>query len=412
MPIKSPVTLDTIREAQAQLKGHVVRTPLIAAPALSDMTGVDVRLKLENLQITGAFKARGALTKLVSLPPEARRAGVIAVSAGNHAQGVAWHAGKLGIPATIVMPVGTPMTKIQRTEALGATVVRFGESYSEAEEFALDFAEQKKLTVVHPFDDPLVISGQGTIGLEILEDCPEVDAVIAPIGGGGLISGIATAIRALKPQVVIDGVQAYTYAAMSGAISGFGGAIGGQTLAEGIAVKKPGKLTRTICEALLRDIHTVNETAIEQGVEVLFSNHKMIAEGAGASPVAALLQNHARFAGKTVALVISGGNIDPALLATILMRGLAREGRLTRLRIGISDQPGSLARVTRVIGEAGANIVEVHHQRLFLDVSVKMTELDVLVETMGFDHVATLVQVLSAAGFPARILSSSTQDGR
>lgn len=408
----NPVTLETIRHAQQQLKGHVVRTPLIAAPALSDMTGVDVRLKLENLQITGAFKARGALTKLVSLPPEARRSGVIAVSAGNHAQGVAWHAGKLGIPATIVMPVGTPMTKIQRTEALGATVVRFGESYSEAEEFALDFAEQKKLTVVHPFDDPLVIAGQGTIGIEIVEDCPEVDAVIAPIGGGGLISGIATAIRALKPQVVIDGVQAYTYAAMSGAISGFGGAIGGQTLAEGIAVKKPGKLTRTICEALLRDIHTVNETAIEQGVEVLFSNHKMIAEGAGASPVAALLQNHARFAGKTVVLVISGGNIDPALLATILMRGLAREGRLTRLRIGISDQPGSLARVTRVIGEAGANIVEVHHQRLFLDVSVKMTELDVLVETMGFDHVAALVQALSEAGFPARILSSSTQDGR
>ncbi len=412
MPLDSPVTLDTIREAQAQLKGHIVRTPLIAAPALSDMTGVDVRLKLENLQLTGAFKARGALTKLVSLPPEARRAGVIAVSAGNHAQGVAWHAGKLGIPATIVMPVGTPMTKIQRTEALGATVVRFGESYSEAEEFALDFASQKKLTVVHPFDDPLVIAGQGTIGIEILEDCPEVDAVIAPIGGGGLISGIATAIRALKPQVVVDGVQAYTYAAMSGAISGFGGAIGGHTLAEGIAVKKPGKLTRTICEALLRDIHTVNESAIEQGVEVLFSNHKMIAEGAGASPVAALLQNHARFAGKTVVLVISGGNIDPALLATILMRGLAREGRLTRLRIGIPDQPGSLARVTAVIGEAGANIVEVHHQRLFLDVSVKMTELDVLVETMGFDHVANLVQVLSAAGFPARILSSSTHDGR
>lgn len=412
MPLNSPVTLDTIREAQAQLKGHIVRTPLIAAPALSDMTGVDVRLKLENLQLTGAFKARGALTKLVSLPPEARRAGVIAVSAGNHAQGVAWHAGKLGIPATIVMPVGTPMTKIQRTEALGATVVRFGESYSEAEEFALDFASQKKLTVVHPFDDPLVIAGQGTIGIEILEDCPEVDAVIAPIGGGGLISGVATAIRALKPQVVIDGVQAYNYAAMSGAISGFGGAIGGHTLAEGIAVKKPGKLTRAICEALLRDIHTVNESAIEQGVEVLFSNHKMIAEGAGASPVAALLQNHARFAGKTVALVISGGNIDPALLATILMRGLAREGRLTRLRIGIPDQPGSLARVTAVIGEAGANIVEVHHQRLFLDVSVKMTELDVLVETMGFDHVANLVQVLSAAGFPARILSSSTQDGR
>ncbi len=407
-----PVTLEGIREAQRLLRGHVVRTPLVAAPALSDITGVDVRLKLENLQITGAFKARGALNKLVSLPPAARRTGVIAISAGNHAQGVALHAGRLGIPATIVMPVGTPMTKIQRTEALGATVVRHGESYSEAEEFALGYAEQKGLTLVHPFDDPLVIAGQGTIGLEILEDCPDVDAVIAPIGGGGLIAGIATAVSALKPQVVIDGVQAYTYASMSGAISGFGGAIGGMTLAEGIAVKKPGTLTRSICEALLRHIHTVDEGAIEQGVEVLFSNHKQIAEGAGAAPVAALLQNHARYAGKTVALVISGGNIDPALLATILMRGLARDGRLSRLRIGISDQPGSLARVTRVIGEAGANIVEVHHQRLFLDVSVKMTELDVLVETMGFDHVAALVQSLSTAGFPARILSTSAQEGR
>ncbi len=407
-----PVTLESIRAAQRVLQGNVVRTPLVAAPALSDITGVDVRLKLENLQQTGAFKARGALNKLVSLAPAARRAGVIAISAGNHAQGVALHAGRLGIPATIVMPIGTPMTKIQRTEALGATVVRFGESYSEAEEFALDFGAQKGLTLVHPFDDPLVIAGQGTIGLEIVEDCPDLDAIIAPIGGGGLISGIATAVSALKPSVVIDGVQAYNYAAMSGAISGFGGAIGGATLAEGIAVKKPGKLTRSICEALLRQIHTVDEGAIEQGVEVLFSNHKLIAEGAGAAPVAALMQNHARYAGKTVVLVISGGNIDPALLATILMRGLARDGRLSRLRIGIPDQPGSLARVTRIIGEAGANIVEVHHQRLFLDVSVKMTELDVLVETMGFDHVASLVQALSDAGFPARILSSSAQEGR
>ncbi|MBN2751187.1 MAG: threonine ammonia-lyase [Rhodospirillaceae bacterium] len=406
----SLVTLDTIRQAQRQLHGHVVRTPLVAAPALSDMTGVDVRLKLENLQLTGAFKARGALIKLVSLPPEARSVGVIAVSAGNHAQGVAWHAGKLGIPATIVMPVSTPMTKTQKTQTLGAKVIKFGESYSESEEFALGLAAEKGLTLVHPFDDPLVISGQGTIGLEIIEDCPEVGAVIVPIGGGGLISGIATAIAATKPQVMVDGVQAYTYAAMSGAISGFGGAIGGQTLAEGIAVKKPGKLTRSICEALVRDIYTVDESAIEQGVEMLFSSHKQIAEGAGAAPVAALLKHHARFAGKTVVLVVSGGNIDPAVLATILMRGLAREGRLTRLRIGISDQPGSLANVAQIIGEGGANIVEVHHQRLFLDVSVKMTELDVLIETMGFDHVALLVQSLDTAGFPARILSSSAQN--
>ena len=213
-----PVTLESIRAAQRVLQGNVVRTPLVAAPALSDITGVDVRLKLENLQQTGAFKARGALNKLVSLAPAARRAGVIAISAGNHAQGVALHAGRLGIPATIVMPIGTPMTKIQRTEALGATVVRFGESYSEAEEFALDFGAQKGLTLVHPFDDPLVIAGQGTIGLEIVEDCPDLDAIIAPIGGGGLISGIATAVSALKPSVVIDGVQAYNYAAMSGAI--------------------------------------------------------------------------------------------------------------------------------------------------------------------------------------------------
>ncbi len=404
----SPVTLATIQQAAQKLKGHVVRTPLIEAPALSDLTGVNVLLKLENLQLTGAFKARGAMIKLISLPASARRAGVIAVSAGNHAQGVAWHAGKLGIPATIVMPVGTPMTKTQRTEALGAKVLKFGESYSEAEEFALNLAEERNLTVIHPFDDPLVIDGQGTIGLEILQDCPNIDAVICPIGGGGLISGVATAIKSQKPNVMIDGVQAYNYAAMSGALSGFGGAIGGQTLAEGIAVKKPGRLTRDICEAFVDQIHTVDENAIEQGVETMFSSHKQIVEGAAAAPLAALLNNYGRFNGKTVALIVSGGNIDPALLGTILMRGLARDGRLSRLRIGIPDQPGSLAKVTQVIGEAGANIVEVHHQRLFLDVSVKMTELDVLVETMGFDHVHRLILTLEEMGFPSRVLSSKT----
>jgi threonine dehydratase len=404
----SPVTLATIQQAAQKLKGHVVRTPLIEAPALSDLTGVNVLLKLENLQLTGAFKARGAMIKLISLPASARRAGVIAVSAGNHAQGVAWHAGKLGIPATIVMPVGTPMTKTQRTEALGAKVLKFGESYSEAEEFALNLAEERNLTVIHPFDDSLVIDGQGTIGLEILQDCPDIDAVICPIGGGGLISGVATAIKSQKPNVMIDGVQAYNYAAMSGALSGFGGAIGGQTLAEGIAVKKPGRLTRDICEAFVDQIHTVDENAIEQGVETMFSSHKQIVEGAAAAPLAALLNNYGRFNGKTVALIVSGGNIDPALLGTILMRGLARDGRLSRLRIGIPDQPGSLAKVTQVIGEAGANIVEVHHQRLFLDVSVKMTELDVLVETMGFDHVHRLILTLEEMGFPARVLSSRT----
>jgi len=403
------VTLELIQNASKKLKDNIVRTPLVAAPALSDATGVDVWLKLENLQLTASFKCRGSLIKMISLPSEARRKGVIAVSAGNHAQGVAWHAGRLGIPATIVMPVGTPMTKTQRTEALGAKVLKFGESYSEAEEFALNLAEERDLTLIHPFDDPLVIAGQGTIGLEILEDLPSVDAIIAPIGGGGLIAGVATAVKALKPNVKIDGVQAYNYAAMSGAISGFGRELGGHTLAEGIAVKKPGILTQSICEALVDQIHTVDENEIERGVEMMFSTHKQIVEGASASTVAALLNNHARFSGKKVVLVISGGNIDPALLATIMMRGLAREGRLSRLRIAISDQPGSLAKVAQVIGEAGANIVEVHHQRLFLDVSVKMTELDVLVETMGFDHVSRIIFALDEAGFPARQLSATAE---
>jgi threonine dehydratase len=402
-----PVTLDDVRRAAAAIAGEVMRTPLVPSPALSAATGAEVFLKLETMHPTGSFKERGALTRLKSLDAAQRRAGVIAMSAGNHAQGVAYHARRLGIPATIVMPEGTPFTKIERTEAHGARVVLRGAGLAEARRAAEEIAAAEGLALVHPYDDALIIAGQGTIGLELVEDRPDLDAVVVPIGGGGVIAGVAVAAKALKPAIEVTGVEAALYPSMHHALRGLPPEKGGQTLAEGIAVKEPGKLTKAIVEALVADIVLVDEATLEGAIETLLVQQKLVVEGAGAAPLAALLAEPERWRGRRVALVLCGGNIDARLLASILMRGLVRAGRMVRLRVEISDQPGLLARVASVIGQQGGNIVEVYHQRLFQDVPVKHAELDVVVETRNPAHVGEIRRALEAAGFATRLLSAT-----
>jgi threonine dehydratase len=405
-----PVTATDIDRAATAIRGAVARTPLVPAPALSAAAGCEVWLKLETQHPTGSFKERGALNKLLTLNENERGAGVVAMSAGNHAQGVAYHARRLGIPATIVMPEGTPFTKIDRTESLGATVVLQGDNLIAAREAADALAHDKGLMPVHPYDDTAVIAGQGTIAGEILADQPDLDTLIVPIGGGGLISGIAVAAKALRPEIEIIGVQSALYPAMRDVLAGKAPdmAPSGATLAEGIAVKEPGILTRQIVAALVADILVADDTQIEAAIEHLVDREKIVAEGAGAAGVAALLAHAERFHGKRVAIVITGGNIDARLLASVLMRGLVREGCLVRLRSELPDVPGALARLSAVIGGRGGNIVEVHHQRLFQDASVKRAELDVVIETQSRRHVAAIVAALIAAGFPTELLSANS----
>jgi threonine dehydratase len=404
-----PVGDRDVLHAAGAIAGAIAKTPLVAAPSLSETAGCEVWLKLETQHPTGSFKERGALNKLLSLNENERGAGVVAMSAGNHAQGVAFHARRLGIPATIVMPEGTPFTKIDRTERLGAAVVLQGDNLVAAREAADALARDRGLVPVHPYDDPAVIAGQGTIALEVLADKPDIDALIVPIGGGGLISGIAIAAKALHPGVEIVGVQSALYPAMRDVIAGAAAdaAPAGATLAEGIAVKEPGLLTRQVIAALVSDILLVDDTRIEAAIEHLVDREKLVAEGAGAAGVAALLANTERFRGKQVGIVITGGNIDARLLASVLMRGLVRGGCLVRLRSELPDVPGALARLSAVIGGRGGNIVEVHHQRLFQDASVKRAELDVVIETQSRRHVAAIVAALTAAGFPTELLSAS-----
>ncbi len=407
-----PVTIADIRRAAAAIEGAVARTPAIMAPALCVLTGAEIYLKLETLQATGSFKERGALNKLLTLSPAQRRAGVVAMSAGNHAQGVAYHARRLEIPATIVMPEGSPFTKIERTEALGATVVLTGDSLAASREAAQRLAQKSGLVFVHPYDDPAVIAGQGTIALEFLADFPDLDVLMVPIGGGGLISGIAIAARVLNPAIEIIGVQSTLYPSMRRVMRGEdpGPPAQAATLAEGIAVKEPGRLTRQIVAALVADILLVDEAMLENAVEILLHQQKLVVEGAGAAGLAAILAARERFAGARVGIVLSGGNIDVRLLASILMRGLVHEGRLVRLRAELPDMPGALSRVSGIIGEHAGNIVEVHHQRLFHDTSVKRAELDVVVETQNRRHVEILVAALNAAGFPTRLLLGAADE--
>jgi threonine dehydratase len=407
------VTIDDVRRAADSIKDAVPRSPTLRAAALCDMTGCEVYLKLESLQPTGSFKERGALNKLLTLDAAQRKAGVVAMSAGNHAQGVASHARRLGIPATIVMPEGTPFTKIDRTEALGAKVVLQGDSLVAARRAADTLAAERGLTLVHPYDDAAVIAGQGTVALEFLADCPELDVLLVPVGGGGLISGIAVAAKALKPAIDIVGVQSSLYPSMYRIMHGEppGAPAEGATLAEGIAVKEPGKLTGRIVTELVSDIRLATEPQLENAVELLIERQRIVVEGAGAAGVAALLADPEPFRGRRIGIVITGGNIDARLLASLLMRGLVRGGRLVRLRAELPDMPGVLSRVAAIIGGNGANIVEVHHQRLFHDTSVKRAELDVVIETQNRRHVDTIIDALVAGGFPTHLLLSSPEGG-
>ena len=404
-----PVTIADVKAAAAAIADAVAHTPTIRAAALSELAGCEVFLKLETLHPTGAFKERGALNKLLSLDQIGRQAGVVAMSAGNHAQGIAYHARRLGIPATIVMPQGTPFTKIDRTEALGAKVLLRGDGLVAARHATEELARERGLVLVHPYDDPAVIAGQGTIALEMLADQPKLDSLLVPVGGGGLISGIAVAAKAVAPRVEIWGVQSALYPSMYRALRGEdpGLPVEATTLAEGIAVKEPGLLTRRIVTALVDGIRLVGERQLEAAVELMIERQKLVVEGAGAAGVAALLVEPERFRGRRVGIVVTGGNIDARLLASLMMRGLVRGGRLVRLRAELPDVPGALARVSGVVGGLGGNIVEVHHQRLFHDTSAKRAELDVVVETQNRRHVDTLIDALTAAGFPTRLLSGS-----
>jgi threonine dehydratase len=401
------VTIEDIRAAAKAIEGVLLRTPCLESPALSELTGARVALKLEGLQRTGSFKERGALVKLSSLDTEVARRGVVAASAGNHAQGVAFHAKRLGIPAIIFMPKGTPFTKVERTEAYGARVALEGKTLAEATKHALTLAKRKNLTFIHPYDDPWIIAGQGTIALEMLADDPGIEMLVVPVGGGGLIAGNALAAKAVKPDIEVIGVETALYPSMYQAVRGLPATSGGVSLADGIAVRKPGTIARKIIEERVDDLMVVDEDAVERAVQSMAECAKVVAEGAGAAPLAAMLTNRQRFAGRRVGLIVSGANIEPRTLATILMRGLAREGRIARLRIEAADVPGSLARVAKVIGQADANIIEIVHQRLFHDVPVRETELDIVIETRDFAHVHEIVKRLIGAGFPTRLLSST-----
>jgi len=398
------ISLSDIEAAAAVLGDAVVHTPTSLSPGLSRAAGTKLYLKLENLQHTGSFKVRGALNKLSSLPHRGG-AGVIACSAGNHGQGVAYFAEKLGFPATVVMPTDTPFTKIERTARYGAKVVLEGQTLADAETFTHELAAQQNLTFIHPYDDPLVIAGQGTIGLEMLADLPQLDTIVVPIGGGGLIAGIATAVKAIKPGIRIVGVETALYPSMRDALAGQPVDAGGTTLAEGIAVKTPGSITLPIVRDLVDRIVVIDEAAIESAVELMADAGRLVVEGAGAVGLGAVLAEPELFRDRVTGLVVSGGNIDMRVLASVLLRGLVRGGQLVRLRIQITDAPGNLAQVSQIIGEAGGNIVEIVHQRLFYDVPVKQTGIDVVIETRNTAHANEIREKLEAAGLRAITLS-------
>ena len=397
-----PVTLEDIRSAAKLIKGHVVRTPCMHSRTLSEITGAEVYLKFENHQFTASFKERGALNKLSSLTAEERKAGVIACSAGNHAQGVAYHAHRLGIPATIVMPRLTPFVKVEQTQRHGAEVILEGDGFDQAKAWAIENAGKRGLTLVHPYDDEKIVAGQGTCGLEIMEDFPDLDAIIVAIGGGGLISGISIAARSLRPAVEVVGVEMVRYPAMFHAMKGTQPQFGMSTIAEGIAVKEPGRLTRAIIERNVSDIVLVDEGDIEQAITLLLEIEKTVVEGAGAAPLAALMKSPERFHGRKVALVLGGGNIDPMVLSEIIERGMVRGGRLARVTVEVRDLPGSLARVTACLAEQNANIEQVHHQRAFTTLAVQNAELDLVLKTRNRKHVEEIVAALQRAGFTAR----------
>lgn len=400
------ISLDDVRRAAQIIEGQVIRTPLIPAPRLSELTGAELYVKYENLQTTASFKDRGALVKMLSLDDKQRKRGVIAMSAGNHAQAVAYHARRLGMPAVIVMPQNTPFVKVGNTEALGAKVVLCGASLSDARERAMEMAHARGLTFVHPYDDALVMAGQGTIALEVHADRPDLEVLVIPIGGGGLIAGNAVAAKALYGDIEIVGVEAQAYPSMYHAVRDESAQCDGQTLAEGIAVKSPGVLTQPIVKALVNDILLVDEALIEQAVCAFMTLQKTMAEGAGAAGLAAMLAEPARFRGRKVCLYLTGGNIDARVLASIMIRGLERENKIVSLRFTILDQPGVLGRIATLLGEEGANILEVSHRRMFLDVPAKGASLDVVIEIKDGEHATRVMRRLRAEGFDVRRLKS------
>ncbi|ARA94067.1 threonine ammonia-lyase [Rhodothermaceae bacterium RA] len=393
------VSFGDIEAAAEALRGQIARTPCMASRKLSEQTGATVVVKLENLQYTGAFKERGALNKLRSLTAAERARGVIAQSAGNHAQGVAYHAQRLGIRAVIVMPRHTPYVKVERTRSFGAEVILHGETFDETRALTDRLTAEQGLCLVHPYDDPLVIAGQGTIGLEMLDDHPDLDVLVVPVGGGGLISGIAVAAKTRRPDLTIIGVQTERFPSMRQALDGVPIITGTSTIAEGIAVKRPGRLTLPIVRQLVDDVVLVGEADIERAVLSFLQEEKLVAEGAGAAGLAALLKYPDRFAGRRVGLVLCGGNIDLMVLSSIIQRGLARSGRLVRLRIQMRDVPGSLAAALTHIAETGASVVEVHHQRTFTTLPVEVAELEIELITRGRRHVQEIVERLQQHGY-------------
>ena len=401
-----PVTLQDVQAAAARIKGAVVRTPCLRSETLSRIAKADIWIKLQNQQVPASSTQRGALNTLRQLTPEERQRGVIAMSAGNHAQGVAYHAGRLSIPTTIVMPAFTPNMKVTHTRGHGAKVVLHGNTLAEAGAEAHRLAAAQKLVFVHPYDDPRIIAGQGTIALEMLHDVPDLDTLVAPVGGGGMIAGCAVAARGMKPELKVIGVETAGYSAMRQELAGEPVTAGGDTIAEGIAVRDIGELPLELCRALLEKVVSVDEVAIERAIALLLEVEKTVVEGAGAAGLAALLAYPDLFKGRKVGLVLSGGNIDTRLLASVLLRGLVRDGRIVRLRLMIGDAPGQLARVASVIGKSGGNIVEVQHQRLF-GVVAKATELDVTVETRDRAHVRELMTALEADGFKVHLLEGA-----
>jgi threonine dehydratase len=394
------VTLATIKAARRTLAGQVLATPMLPAPRLSALTGAEVYVKYENLQVTNSFKDRGAFVKLAAMSEAERRRGVIAMSAGNHAQAVAYHAARLGIPATIVMPVTTPLVKVAATRAYGATVVLDGETITEAQQRTEAVAAEQDLAWVHPYDDPQIIAGQGTIALEMLEAVPGLDVLVVPIGGGGLIAGNAVAARAINPAIEVLGVEAALYPSMRNAITGENRPIGGPTLAEGIAVKNVGRLTLPIVRELVADIILVDEAQLERAVNAYLTLQKTMAEGAGAAGLAAMLATPERFAGKRVGLILCGGNIDPRILASIMVRELERDDRIVSFRLTISgDRPGVLGTIATLLGKLGGNILAVDHHRLFLDIPAKGAKLDITLETRDRLHAEEIRHALAAEGY-------------
>lgn len=395
------LTLQDIQDAAARVSPHILDTPFVESRTLSQLTGAQIFLKFENLQFTASFKERGACNKLAQLSEEQRRRGVIAMSAGNHAQGVAYHAQRLGLRAVIVMPRFTPGVKVERTRGFGSEVVLHGDTLDEARQHAQTLAAAQQLTFVHPYDDEAIMAGQGTVALEMLRVVPDLDALVIAVGGGGLMAGVATVARALRPQIELVGVQTSRFPAMVNALHGTHHPQGSSTIAEGIAVGSPGLLTREVLAERIDDMVLVDEGDIEQALVMLLEIEKTLVEGAGAASLAAILKQPERYRGRKVGLVLCGGNIDPLLLAAIIERGLVRSGRLARIRVSARDVPGMLARITAIVAELGANIEEVHHQRAFTSLAAQNVEIELVVQTRGPDHIDALLDHLHEAGLEA-----------